>query len=96
MGQGIEDLRRAVLDLVIGSDRDRMSSDIIPNLRHKKAFESAFGFFQSAVQNMEDDLPLEIIAMDLNSGLEALGEVIGATSNDELLDRIFSQFCIGK
>ncbi|MFH1489810.1 MAG: tRNA uridine-5-carboxymethylaminomethyl(34) synthesis GTPase MnmE [Pseudomonadota bacterium] len=95
-GQGIEDLRRAVLDLVLGSDRDTMSSDIIPNLRHKKAFESAFGFFKSAVQNMEENLPLEIIAMDLNSGLEALGEVIGATTNEELLDRIFSQFCLGK
>jgi tRNA modification GTPase len=41
-------------------------------------------------------LPLEIIAADLTSGLEALGEITGEHSSEELLDTIFSRFCIGK
>jgi tRNA modification GTPase len=41
-------------------------------------------------------LPFEIIAADLQEGLQALGEIVGETANEEVLDRIFSRFCIGK
>jgi tRNA modification GTPase len=39
---------------------------------------------------------LEVIALDLNSGLEALGEIIGETTHDEIIEKIFSEFCLGK
>ena len=95
-GEGIDDLRAVILDIVVGSDQDRTSSDTVPNLRHKRALEEASGFFKKAIENTKQDLPLEIIAVDLNSGLEALGEIIGETTNEDLLDKIFSQFCLGK
>ena len=46
----------------------------------------AFKYFSSASGNMREGLPLEVIALDLNSGLEALGEIIGETTHDEIIE----------
>ena len=43
-----------------------------------------------------EGLPMEIIALDLRSGLEPLGGIIGETTNEDILDRIFKEFCLGK
>lgn len=95
-GEGIDTLREAIRDLIMAGETDLSASHAVPNLRHKKALTQACRAFNSAMANLKAGLPLEIIAMDLTIGLEALGEIIGATSHEELLDRIFSQFCLGK
>jgi len=95
-GEGIDHLRKAIHRLVLEGQVDMMATHVVPNLRHKEALSEAARFFKSAAQNTKDGLPAEIIAMDLNSGLEALGEIIGAATNEDLLDKIFSQFCLGK
>ncbi len=95
-GEGIDGLRKAIRDHVITADVDSTSSHIVPNLRHKTALMEAFKYFSSASGNMREGLPLEVIALDLNSGLEALGEIIGETTHDEIIERIFSEFCLGK
>jgi len=78
------------------SDLDAATSPLIPNLRHKEALEEASRYFRSATLNIRERSPMEIIAVELTSGLEALGEIVGETSNEEIYDRIFSQFCLGK
>ncbi len=95
-GEGIDGLRKAIRDHVITADVDSMSSHLAPNLRHRTALMDAFKYFSTASGNMREGLPLEVIALDLNSGLEALGEIIGETTNDEIIDKIFSEFCLGK
>lgn len=95
-GEGIDGLRKAIRDHVITTDVDSRSSHIVPNLRHKTALMEAFKYFSSASGNMREGLPLEVIALDLNSGLEALGEIIGETTHDEIIEKIFSEFCLGK
>jgi tRNA modification GTPase len=95
-GEGIDGLRKAIRDHVITADVDSTSSHIVPNLRHKTALMEAFRYFSSASGNMREGLPLEVIAVDLNSGLEALGEIIGETTHDEIIEKIFSEFCLGK
>jgi len=95
-GEGIDDLRKAIRDRVMTGQMDTTSSQIAPNLRHKIALEKAYQYFENAVSNTIGGSPLEIIVMDLNSGLEALGEIIGETTNEEILQKIFSQFCLGK
>jgi len=95
-GEGIDGLRKAIRDHVITADVDSTSSHLAPNLRHRKALMDALKYFGAASSNMREGLPLEVIALDLNSGLEALGEIIGETTNDEILDKIFSEFCLGK
>jgi len=94
-GEGIEDLRKTIVE-VITSGIDTADLGVAPSLRHKEALERASGHFQAAVSNLRERLPFEIIAADLQGGLEALGEIVGETANEEVLDRIFSRFCIGK
>lgn len=95
-GEGIEELRKAILNRVLRGDIDTATSQAVPNLRHKKACSEAAQFFRNAEQAIEQEAPEEIIAFELRSGLEALGEIIGETTTEEVLDSIFSQFCIGK
>jgi tRNA modification GTPase len=94
-GDGIEDLRKAIRD-VITSGLDTTDLGVAPSLRHKEALERASGHFQKSVSNLREGLPFEIVAADLQEGLEALGEIVGETTSEEVLERIFSQFCIGK
>ena len=95
-GEGIDDLRRAIRDLVLDGGPVTDSTGLAPNLRHKEALREAERFFEHAARNIGEGLPLDIIAMELQSGLEALGEIIGETPREAVLDQIFSQFCIGK
>ena len=67
-----------------------------PNLRQRAALTEASQHFRSAARNAKEGLPLEIIALDLGNGLEELGEIIGETTNEEILEKIFSEFCLGK
>jgi tRNA modification GTPase len=95
-GQGLDDLRRVIVECVLEGDIDLNTSNVIPNLRHKQALTDAAGFFKTAARNMEEDSPAELVAVDLKSGLDALGAVIGETTTEEVLDSIFCQFCLGK
>jgi tRNA modification GTPase len=65
-------------------------------VRHKEALIEALRHFKNAALNAREGLPMEIMAMDLTSGLEPLGGIIGETTNEDILDRIFSEFCLGK
>jgi tRNA modification GTPase len=95
-GEGIEDLQQAIRDLILLGGAGDATSNIAPNLRHTLALSAASESFQKALHNITSGLPLEIIAADLTSGLEALSEITGEQSSEELLDTIFSRFCIGK
>jgi tRNA modification GTPase len=94
-GEGIEELRKAIRDVITGGI-DTSDVGVAPSLRHKEALDRASGHFAKSASHLREGLPFEIIAADLQQGLEALGEIVGETTSDEVLDRIFSQFCIGK
>lgn len=95
-GQGIDQLREAITKCLLQEDTDFTSSHAAPNLRHRKALMDALSYFRAAATIARQDAPMEIIALELNSGLDALGQIIGETAGEEVLDRIFSQFCLGK
>jgi tRNA modification GTPase len=95
-GQGLDELKKIMVGCVLEGDIDLTSSHVAPNLRHKQALIDAAGFFRSAARSLREDAPLEIVAVELKSGLDALGEIIGETASEDVLDSIFSQFCLGK
>jgi len=95
-GEGIDDLRQAIRNLVLESGSEIDATQLAPNLRHKNALKEALQFFENAARGIKEVLPLDIIALELQSGLEALGDIIGETTQEAVLDQIFSQFCIGK
>jgi tRNA modification GTPase len=69
---------------------------MITNLRHKQAIEKAFKNIQNAKESIATGMSAEFAAFDLREALDSLDEITGKKINDEILDKIFSSFCIGK
>jgi tRNA modification GTPase len=95
-GEGMDDLCKAIRDHVLADHVDPISSGLAPNLRHRQALTDASNYFKDAFHNISQGLPLEVIALDLNTGLESLGDIIGETTNEDIIEKIFSDFCVGK
>jgi tRNA modification GTPase len=95
-GSGIDDLRRAIAELVLSDSGDPNLLAVAPNMRHRKALAEASDCFGRALQNLREQMPLEIVAADVQGGLDGLGEIVGKTTTEDVLGRIFSEFCIGK
>ncbi len=96
-GQGIDRLKKAIHDAILSDDVLAVTtSHAVPNLRHRKALKTARKCFLNASIKARSNAPMEIVAFELISGLDHLGEVTGQTIDDEVLDSIFSQFCLGK
>jgi tRNA modification GTPase len=94
-GQGIEELEEIIYNLLIGEGKERVVS-FVPSLRHKKALEKAFSAVLRIKETIEKGLPPVFISVDVQEALDYLGEIIGETTPEEVLNYIFSQFCIGK
>jgi len=93
--QGIETLKAAMFEEVTRRGVADLST-IVPNLRHKVAIERALRATIEAVEGFQTLRPAELVAVDLKEALDALGEIIGVVTTEEILDQIFGQFCIGK
>lgn len=96
--EGIDALKEAIFDSVTRGHQEerRREPVILTNLRHKTALEGTKRSLMAASRGLHEGISLEFIAFEIRCGLEALGEIIGETTTEEILDRIFQQFCIGK
>jgi tRNA modification GTPase len=95
-GEGLDQLKKAIVDFVLEKGPDLGGSHVAPNLRHRKVLEEALTCFNRAADALRDSLPMEILALELRSGIDALGQIIGETTPEDVLENIFSQFCLGK
>ncbi len=95
-GDGIEALKDAIKNKVwVGEIRAEMWQVMI-NARHQEALIRARTATRRAIEALRTDRPLELAAMDLRVAAGAVGEIVGKTATEDLLDAIFSRFCIGK
>jgi len=94
-GQGLDELR-AALRSALGADRAGGLSGAVANPRHTDALSRSREALGRAAEAAERGEPGEIVALELRESLAALGEVTGRSANEELLERIFARFCIGK
>ena len=94
-GSGILDLRQAILSLV-AKDVPAMESAVLTNQRQQRSISDATGALHRAYQAASADIPHEMILLDLYEGLRALDAFSGSTTSDDILNLIFSKFCIGK
>ncbi len=95
--EGIEGLKEAIFaSLIHGDVRPSPEHLIVANIRHKRALLVVTESLRNALKGLEEKMSLEFIAFEIRSALEALGEMVGETTSEEVLDRIFEQFCIGK
>lgn len=95
-GDGIPELKDAIYSIVLDNPHNRQSAYIISNVRHKTAIEKTAVSLLKARDAVEGGLSPEFYAFDVREALDSLGEIGGKTVTEEILDRIFSTFCIGK
>jgi tRNA modification GTPase len=95
VGAGIAELRRAIVEMVTGGAASS-SRAMLTNLRQQQAVEAAIEALGRARKAVGSDVPHEMVLLDLYEGLQALDSLTGATSSDDILNLIFSKFCIGK
>jgi len=95
--EGIDDLKEAIYHYLVHRDvRSSPEHLIVANMRHKTALSQMRDNLSNAVKGLEERTSPEFIAFEIRSALEALGEIVGETTTEEILNRIFEQFCIGK
>ena len=95
-GAGIEALKDAIQQAVWDGEIRAEMLQVMINSRHQEALQRAVSSTTGAIAALRDNLTLELAAMDLRIAVNAVGEVVGKTTTEDLLDSIFSQFCIGK
>lgn len=95
-GTGIPELRHAIRHIFQQAGPLSVDHPIAINTRHKRAFERVETHILAARTALQEHAAPEFIALDLREALHALGEVIGHTDIEQILDVIFSTFCIGK
>lgn len=95
--EGIEDLREAIYSSIIKKGIRRTPDHlIITHIRHKEILSKIKESLLNGIEGLEEGKALEIIAFEIRLALEALSEMVGETTTDEILNRIFEEFCIGK
>ncbi len=95
-GDGIERLKDALFERVAGGLVGAGTEQVLINARHEDALRRARGAVIRTVEGLSGGHPLELAASDLRIAVHAVGEIVGRTATEDLLDAIFSQFCIGK
>ena len=95
-GQGLDDLVHTVKQMSLQGQGSAVEARWMLNVRHQAALTRARDALAEAVQAAQKDAFEECVALELRTALTALGDIIGETATEELLDQIFSKFCIGK
>jgi tRNA modification GTPase len=94
--EGIEDLKQRITENVWSGDIPSVDHAIITSVRHRDALRRAGEALHRALEALRQGLSPEFPAVEIREALEALGLITGETTDEEILDRIFSKFCIGK
>ena len=96
-GDGISELRSKIFESVThGRTKPDHIPAIVPNTRHKRALEESRQALMLSIQALAEELPPEIAAFEVRSVLDQLGQITGHTTTEDILDRIFADFCLGK
>jgi tRNA modification GTPase len=95
-GEGIEDLKDKVVSSSLKDWKEEREGVVVSNVRHKTSLEKAANSLEKAMDALTANQPLEIVALEMRASLDSLGEIVGAVTSEDILNRIFSDFCIGK
>lgn len=95
-GIGLSELEGALVNMVLAGRTASGSDVLITSVRHQNALRTSAEHLRASLHALEQGLPLDFVSIDLQAACDALGEVTGETASADLLDQIFSEFCIGK
>ncbi len=96
-GRGLDDLRKEIAKLFWGGEiKEHGIENVMTNVRHKTLMENALNSLDDAILAYSSGMPMDCIAIDIRNAALYLGSITGENISDEILDEIFSTFCIGK
>lgn len=95
-GQGVEPLKDAIKAMVWSGEIDAEMLQVMINSRHQDALNRSRTAALRTLEALRNNATLELVALDLRISVAAVGEIVGKTTTEDLLDSIFGQFCIGK
>jgi tRNA modification GTPase len=95
-GQGIPELRAAILEAVAPAGAFEQETGFITSLRHEQLLRESALYLEKAAEAVALAIPHEMLLLDLYAALRPIDAITGATTADDILNRIFSTFCIGK
>ncbi len=95
-GEGISELRRAIVDAIAPRGRIEQEGGFITSLRHEQLLRESEEALNQALTANSLGIPHEMLLLDLYAALRPIDAITGATTADDILNRIFSTFCIGK
>lgn len=94
--EGFDELELQIRDLFFGGEVQNQDMTYVSNSRHISLLKQARQTIQDAIDAAEAGIPMDMVQIDLTRTWEILGEIIGESASDELINQLFSQFCLGK
>ncbi|WP_248929325.1 tRNA uridine-5-carboxymethylaminomethyl(34) synthesis GTPase MnmE [Paenibacillus hamazuiensis] len=94
--QGIDDLEKAIAGIFFSGGLESNDLTYVSNVRHIQLLKRAKASMDEALSATEQFVPIDMIQIDIRTAWEQLGEIIGDSVSESLIDQIFSQFCLGK
>ncbi len=93
---GLDELKTKIKEMFNLSKINSSDYNYLSNARQIALVSTSLESIKNALESAQNEVPLEMIAQDISDAYNSLGEIIGATYKDELLDELFSKFCLGK
>ncbi|MCC2250119.1 MAG: tRNA uridine-5-carboxymethylaminomethyl(34) synthesis GTPase MnmE [Bacillota bacterium] len=94
--EGVDELENAISKTFFEGEIDTGDLTYVSNVRHIQLLKQASRALEDAIDALKLEMPLDIVQIDVTRTWEFLGEIIGDTASDSLIDQLFSQFCLGK
>ncbi len=94
-GTGLNKLKDRIVETALNG-QTACSTEVVTNIRHVHSLEKAYESLHSFLKGIMDKTPPEFLSVELREALDAVGEILGITTPEDILNRIFSNFCIGK
>ena len=94
---GMEEMEERIYNYILEEDvEDSSEKLIITNIRHKSALEKTKEAVENIFETIDSEMPMDLISVDLKEALDSLSEITGEISSEDILDHVFSNFCVGK
>lgn len=95
-GQGVEELKDIIEKMVYKGNLKQDNSLIVTNARHLNLLRDASAFLEDSLKSIESNQPMEFIEIDVKNTYDDLGAILGEEVGDDILNEVFSRFCLGK
>lgn len=94
--EGLDNLKNKIIELFDLEELEHSNLEMVSSVRAINLIKEALKHIDSALNNVNKEIPVDMIAIDIKAAWDSLGEITGEVYQDELLDTLFSKFCLGK